>query len=150
MAETVNDPNKRDVEKANSIRVFLKAHRQLLMDATAGQGVDRHLLGLRAMVSQGEQQHAVFTDPLFSRSVSFDLSTSNVSPGDLYDGLGFGPAANVGYGINYSLSASSIRYCVTCKRDPQDPDKAIKFGNLVGDTLRRLLSLLGHHLESKL
>lgn len=116
------------------------------MEASSAQGVDRHLLGLRAMMT-GSEGHPLFTDPLFSRSVSFDLSTSNVSPGDLYDGLGFGPATAEGYGINYSVSTSSIRYCVTCRK--QD-GKAAVFREKVAESMRLLRGLLERHPSPKL
>jgi carnitine O-acetyltransferase len=102
------------------------------------------------MMQPPTESHPIFTDPLFTRSVSFDLSTSNVSPGDLYDGLGFGPATASGYGVNYSIAPDSIRYCVTCKREPGDDEKAAKFGDTIADTLHLLLSLTTHNVESKL
>lgn len=133
--------------KALAIRAFLAAHKQLMIEASNGQGVDRHLLGLRAMLSEGEQ-HAVFSqDPLFARSMSFDLSTSNVSPGDLYDGLGFGPATGEGYGVNYSISKDSIRFCVTCYYDHADPRKADSFKNAICQSLCGVYQLLSMPLS---
>ena len=144
MVHAVSDPSVNEREKALKVRAFLSAHRKLLVDATNGQGVDRHILGLRCMVNPNEQMPKVFTpaDPLFSRALSFDLSTSNVSPGDLYDGLGFGLATTSGYGVNYSISRDSIRYCVTCVNDVNDTDKASKFGNMVADCLVQLRGIL--------
>lgn len=150
MVEALADGHRSISEKASLVRMFLQEHRQLLVDASNGQGVDRHLLGLRAMLRNNET-HAMFSeDPLFTRSLSFDLSTSNVSPGDLYDGLGFGPATSAGYGINYSLSNNSIRYCVTCKKESTAPNKALQFGELITECLKQLYSVLSNHMESKI
>ena len=44
-----------------------------------GEGVDRHLMGLR-LVMEPNESHALFTDPAFSRSTHWTLSTSNMTP----------------------------------------------------------------------
>lgn len=150
MAEAFDDPKVSAAEKVNAVRQFFEAHRRLLVDSSNGQGVDRHLLGLRAMMRDGESHPLFAKDPLFGRSVSFDLSTSNVSPGDQYDGLGFGPATAVGYGINYSLSSDSIRFCVTCKVDPREPQKAAAFRQLLDKTIRDLHTILAKHPQAKI
>lgn len=67
----------------------LKAHTKYTVEATAGYGCDRHLLGLRMMLKEGEKA-SLFTDPAYLQSMNFKLSSSNVSPGDYFYG-GFGP-----------------------------------------------------------
>lgn len=42
------------------------------------------------MQDKGNEMAELFTDPSFLKSMQFKLSTSNVSPGDLFYG-GFGP-----------------------------------------------------------
>ena len=59
-----------------------KAHQSLVKDATFGKGVDRHLLALRMQAYEtGLTDVEFFTDPAYTRSTTFNLSTSNVSAG---------------------------------------------------------------------
>ena len=67
----------------------IKVHTKYTIDATNGKGVDRHLLGLRVM-QKGNEMADIFKDPAYLKSMYFKLSSSNVSPGDLFYG-GFGP-----------------------------------------------------------
>ena len=109
------DNKKIDLRKKQEIfRNYLSSHKEYLINASNGKGVDRHLLGLRSMVKEGEQMPAIF-DEVYWKSMWFDLSTSNVSPGEAFDGLGFGPATSSGYGINYSIAPENIRFSV-CSR----------------------------------
>jgi len=47
-----------------------------------------------------KRSHPLFTDPLFSRSQEWKLSTSGLSAGDQFRGTGFGAGWEDGYGIN--------------------------------------------------
>jgi hypothetical protein len=78
-----------------------------------GRGVDRHLLGLRCMMTQEEAANAaIFADPSYSQSMYFKLSTSNTSPGDFSWG-GFGPVVPEGYGSNYAIGKERIRLSIS-------------------------------------
>lgn len=59
--------------------------------AADGQGVDRHLFGLKKSVraDEGEAVPALFTDPAFARSSHWELSTSQLSS-KWFDGWGYG------------------------------------------------------------
>ena len=87
-----SDFGKTDAEKYETLKKALQSHNKNMIDATNGKGVDRHLLGLRVMMKQGES-HAMFKDPSYGASVNFELSTSNMSPGRAHLALGFGKAS---------------------------------------------------------
>lgn len=57
--------------------------------ASDGQGVDRHLFGLKKMLKEGEPLPEIFSDPAFGRSSHWELSTSQLSSRYL-DGWGYG------------------------------------------------------------
>jgi hypothetical protein len=61
-------------------------------------GVDRHFFGLSKMIRQDETPPALFSDPLFERSKTWILSTSNLPTCP-----GFGPAVDNGIGVGYGL-----------------------------------------------
>jgi carnitine O-acetyltransferase len=132
--------------KLEKLKAFLQAHKSYLIDASNGHGVDRHLLGLRSMVGEGEAQPGIFQDPIYWKSLSFDLSTSNVSPGESYEGLGFGPATSTGYGINYSIAPTNIRFSVTSWA-PLDPRR---MRDAVIGAMEDLAKLFAQQVPSKI
>lgn len=72
--------------------LFRKAvarHLQYAAWAADGQGVDRHLFGLKRMLKDGEPVPEIYNDPAFSRTNHWELSTSNLSSPSL-DGWGYG------------------------------------------------------------
>jgi len=52
---------------------------RLLRQSSMGEGVDRHLLGLRLVMAPGEA-HGLFADPAYAASTHWALSTSNMTP----------------------------------------------------------------------
>ena len=53
-----------------------------------------------------------FQDVNFTKSNTFILSTSNVSPGTFHYG-GFGPVALNGYGVNYSIANDQLKFSIS-------------------------------------
>jgi carnitine O-acetyltransferase len=93
--------------KAQLLKAAIDHHVQLTISSTNGQGVDRHLLGLRCMMTPEEAKSdvgAIFRDPAYMGSMTFELSSSNVSPGDYFYG-GFGPVAPSKFWTYVSLSS---------------------------------------------
>ncbi|KAJ2790366.1 hypothetical protein H4R21_006527, partial [Coemansia helicoidea] len=106
----------RDLPLQKKLRLFqqaVAAHLDLSRAAANGQGVDRHLLGLRAQIRDPDEaaRAALFQDPAFARSSSFVLSTSNVTPGDRFRGA-FAPVVPDGYGVCYALDKDDIKFGV--------------------------------------
>ena len=54
-----------------------------------GKGVDRHLLGLRLVMKDGEKS-PLFDDWAFTKSQEWKLSTSGLSAGLYFRGTGYG------------------------------------------------------------
>jgi carnitine O-acetyltransferase len=66
-----------------------KRHGQYAAWAADGQGVDRHLFGLKRMLREGEKVPEVYTDEAFAKSSHWELSTSQLSS-RFFDGWGYG------------------------------------------------------------
>lgn len=69
----------------------LQTHASLTREAATGRGIDRHLLGLRVMLSDSDdhgQRPKLLEDELFERSQMWKLSTSGLSAGHLFRGTG--------------------------------------------------------------
>ncbi|KAI9506230.1 hypothetical protein GGI25_002133 [Coemansia spiralis] len=92
----------------------IATHVENSIAAASGKGVDRHLLGLRAQIQTPEEaaKATLFQDPSYIQSMSFGLSTSNVTPGERFRG-GFAPVIADGYGINYAMDKNDIKFSVS-------------------------------------
>ncbi|KAI1316638.1 Carnitine O-acetyltransferase mitochondrial [Mortierella claussenii] len=101
-------------EKQRLLQKAIETHLEYMMAASAGKGVDRHLLGLRSMMQTPEEQKQalIFQDPSYIQSMYFRLSSSNMSPGDNFWG-GFGPVVPEGYGINYAIGKENIKFSIS-------------------------------------
>lgn len=94
--------------RAKLFREAVAAHSDYTREAMEGRGIDRHLLGLRLIARQrGEPMHAFFTDPLFARSSTWNLSTSTV-PMAHNSFPAFGPVVADGYGLCYNVKPDAI------------------------------------------
>ncbi|OAQ27852.1 acyltransferase ChoActase/COT/CPT [Linnemannia elongata AG-77] len=104
-------------EKQRLLQKAIQTHLEYMMAASAGKGVDRHLLGLRSMMQTPEEQKSalIFQDPSYIQSMYFRLSSSNMSPGDNFWG-GFGPVVPEGYGINYAIGKENIKFSISSLR----------------------------------
>jgi len=95
------------------LRAATDAHVTYMKKAKSGQGVDRHMLGLRMIcLESGMQLPTLFTDAAFSKSSRWRLSTSHCGSTNLQL-FGFGPVVPDGYGLGYMIKNDSISVCVT-------------------------------------
>ena len=64
-------------------------HIQYATWAADGQGVDRHLFGLKKLLKEGEPLPEIYKDPAFAKSSHWEVSTSQLSS-PFFDGWGYG------------------------------------------------------------
>ncbi|KAL4075558.1 acyltransferase ChoActase/COT/CPT [Scleroderma citrinum] len=94
----------------------LRVHVSLTRAAVTGRGIDRHLLGLRNVLSsEWDWLDTLFEHPDFWKSQTWRLSTSGLTAGWYFRGTGFGAPFSDGYGINYLIAPSLVRFCVDSK-----------------------------------
>ncbi|KII86664.1 hypothetical protein PLICRDRAFT_114012 [Plicaturopsis crispa FD-325 SS-3] len=116
-AEAMLDPDATDATRAGLFRKAVTRHLQYAAWAADGQGVDRHLFGLKRMLKDGEELPKIYTDEAFAKTSHWELSTSQLSS-DFFDGWGYGEVVPDGYGLSYSISDHYIRWTITSlKRD---------------------------------
>ena len=80
--------------------------------AAEGQGVDRHLFGLKKMLTPDEEVPEIYTNKAFGQTNHWELSTSQLSSKFL-DGWGYGEVVPDGYGLSYSIGDNYIRWTIT-------------------------------------
>ncbi|KAH7884917.1 acyltransferase ChoActase/COT/CPT [Phlebopus sp. FC_14] len=116
-AEAMLDEDVSDTRRADLFRLAIARHLEYARWAADGQGVDRHLFGLKKMLREDEAVPGIFTDPVYARTSHWELSTSQLSSRYL-DGWGYGEVVPDGYGLSYSIGERYIRWTMTSlKRD---------------------------------
>ena len=100
MVKAMLSPTRTEV-KLGLLREFVKKHDENSRQAFNGQGIDRHLLGLKLIAKQENLNPEFFSDISFSKTNYFRVSTSQV-PNPFLSFMGFGPVVEDGYGICYN------------------------------------------------
>ncbi|KAJ3516967.1 hypothetical protein NLJ89_g785 [Agrocybe chaxingu] len=112
-AEAMLDPKITDPIHLRSL--FQRAaarHIQYATWAADGQGVDRHLFGLKKLLKPSEPLPSIYTDPAFPATSHWELSTSQLSS-PYFDGWGYGEVVPDGYGLSYAIGDDYIRWTIT-------------------------------------
>ncbi|KAF8141592.1 acyltransferase ChoActase/COT/CPT [Boletus edulis] len=108
-------------EKVRLLRDAVKKHTRLATEATMGEGVDRHMLGLRLSRPSSLSGPALFTDPLYTRSSHWTLSTSAVFSSHL-GAYGWGEVVPDGFGVAYMTGfdgdiADYLQFTITSRAE---------------------------------
>ncbi|KAI8897824.1 acyltransferase ChoActase/COT/CPT [Globomyces pollinis-pini] len=121
--EAFDNPNFTALEKYALFQKAATAHVEYLKIASNGYGCDRHLLGLKLCLKEGES-HEIFTHPVFAKSSKWQLSTSALFPGKAVYGTGFGTVYPDGYGMNYTIESDMMKIGVESKVSCPDTSSA--------------------------
>uniref|UniRef100_A0A8C4F5K8 carnitine O-palmitoyltransferase n=1 Tax=Dicentrarchus labrax TaxID=13489 RepID=A0A8C4F5K8_DICLA len=142
------------------LRLFRAAsekHQNLYRMAMTGAGIDRHLFCLY-VVSKYLGVESLFLKEVLAEPWRLSTSQTPIQQMELFDmvnhpeyvscGGGFGPVADDGYGVSYSiLGENVINFHISCKHSCPDTD-AHKFGALIRKALHDLMQLLSpNHKE---
>ncbi|KAH7890779.1 acyltransferase ChoActase/COT/CPT [Phlebopus sp. FC_14] len=87
-------------EKLVLFKRAVKKHGQLAREAGMAEGVDRHMLGLKVVGGASQPLPALFTDPLYTRSSHWNLSTSAIFSKH-FTVYGWGEVVPDGFGVAY-------------------------------------------------
>ncbi|CAH1785909.1 unnamed protein product, partial [Owenia fusiformis] len=121
-------------EKAEALRKAIATHRKFTAWAINGQGIDRHLLGLKLQaIEAGMNVPDIFMDPSYSHHFYFRISTSQV-PAKCDALMLFGPAVPDGYGLCYNPKDEHINISITAFHTSPETDT-----NVFSNTLRQCL-----------
>ncbi|CAM0143209.1 Carnitine O-acetyltransferase mitochondrial, variant 2 [Umbelopsis sp. WA50703] len=103
-------------QKIAAFRAALKTQGAYMADCVNAHGVDRHLFGLKNSLQPNEPKPALFTDPAYSYSQTWYLSTSQLSS-QLFSGYGWGCVIPSGYGVAYMIKDNSLQFNVASVKD---------------------------------
>ena len=120
----------------------VQAQVALARSAAGGMGVDRHLLKLSILARQvgSQEATALFDDPLFERSSTWKISTSNVASPWLSH-FGFGPVCEDGYGFGYQVLDDSVPLHLTSWQSSKETVSSGEMYAAVSDALEDLRSV---------
>lgn len=97
----------------NLLRAAVAEHKDYVVETVSGNGIDRHLLGLKLTALEANQAvPELFNDPSYKRMMHFNLSTSQVGAKSEMC-LGFGPAVEDGYGLCYNPKGDHVLISVS-------------------------------------
>ncbi|CAM9514964.1 unnamed protein product, partial [Hapterophycus canaliculatus] len=99
------------------LRKAAESHIEYARSAAEGKDVDRHLFGLQRVL-RADESCPVFSDPLFSRSKHWRMSTSHLTH-EMFDSWGWGEVVPDGIGVAYSIKKRSLLFTVACRRRPE-------------------------------
>jgi carnitine O-acetyltransferase len=91
------DPHIPQEECIKLFRAALDAHVKYITSASDGRGCDRHLFGLKMCLKPGETTPSIFSDPAFSYSSSWYISSSQLSS-EYFNGYGWSQVIDEGWG----------------------------------------------------
>ncbi|XP_076158300.1 carnitine O-acetyltransferase b [Alosa pseudoharengus] len=108
-----DDPNVSREAKVELLREAVEAHTQLTDQALQGQGIDRHLLGLKLQaIEEGLSVPSMFMDTAYGLATHWKLRTGQV-PSNTDSVMCFGPLVPDGYAVCYNPQSDHIHFSVT-------------------------------------
>lgn len=141
-----------DQEKVQLLRAAVNGHKNYTVMAMSGEGVDRHLLGLKLTAIENNLPIPdLYKDDAYLRSTHFRISTSQVaSVANAF--MCYGPVVDDGYGICYNPRNDDIFLAVSAFNScPMTSAKSM--GQSLVDaleTMSQILSKAGERRMSKL
>ncbi|KAI8609541.1 hypothetical protein BC830DRAFT_1173461 [Chytriomyces sp. MP71] len=107
--KAMQDPKISNQKKGELGRKAIASQSSYMALAVDGKGVDRHLLGLRLLIEQGEEKPSIYNDPSYALSSHWNLSTSQISS-EYYNGYGWGEVVPDGYGCAYMVNSNVLQF----------------------------------------
>lgn len=109
--QQMESPDVSDADRLKALQAAVKEHVKLMRVATNGDGIDRHMLGLRVLASgSGAPMPEIFTDA--SYELKFKLSTSQTPATGMLGG-GFAPLAEDGYAASYVVAEDRLWFHIS-------------------------------------
>lgn len=102
-----------DSEREKKFREAVRRHIQYSTWAADGQGVDRHMFGLKKLLKEGEEVPELFKDKVNAKSGHWELSTSQLSSNYL-EGWGYGEGKSPSLFFLLPLPLPILRLPLSC------------------------------------
>ncbi|KAH6916065.1 carnitine acetyl transferase [Coprinopsis sp. MPI-PUGE-AT-0042] len=114
---SMDDPKMTPQQRKALFDAATKKHIDRAKLAGQGQGVDRHMFGLRRLLQPGEEAPALFNDPVLARSSNWVLSTSAIFSKH-FPAYGWGEVVPEGFGVAYMTGYNDrLQYTITSRKE---------------------------------
>ncbi|PPQ72312.1 hypothetical protein CVT26_007269 [Gymnopilus dilepis] len=114
---SMDDPAATPETRKKLFDAATRKHVNLAKAAGQGQGVDRHLFGLRKLLNEGEELPELYDDPVFKRSSYWVLSTSAIFSKH-FPVYGWGEVVPDGFGVAYMTGYDDrLQYTITSRKE---------------------------------
>lgn len=120
------DPSVTDAQRAQDFQGAVKSHLDFIKAATSGEGIDRHLLGLKFQLQDGEKPHPLFADPLYNYSSTWLISTSQLSS-NFHDAYGWSEVNPIGWGLAYQVNDDFLHINICTRRSSGNKSEQLKY-----------------------
>ncbi|CAL1534831.1 unnamed protein product [Lymnaea stagnalis] len=147
--KAMDDPSLSGTAKVDFLKKAVASHRKYTDETVSGQGIDRHLLGLKLIaVENGMNVPELFMDLSYKESTHYRLSTSQVA--SKYSSfLCFGPVVPDGYGICYNPQDNQLIFSISSFNNSPQTNSG-QFSQSLTKSLLDMQTLLASHPQSKL
>lgn len=146
MCRNWQDPTVSDEQRAADFKTAVNAHLEYIKAASNGEGVDRHFLGLKFQLKDGEVAHELFSDPLFGYSGTWLISTSQLSS-NYHDAYGWSEVNPIGWGLAYQVNNDFLHINVCTRRSSGNSSEQLRF--YLNEAADEIYEVLSKDLNSK-
>ncbi|KAJ6638879.1 Carnitine O-acetyltransferase [Pseudolycoriella hygida] len=112
-AKAMCDSSVSDSDKVKALRAAVTGHKDYATMAMKGEGIDRHLLGLKMIAKENSLPvPELYSDDGFVKSTHYRISTSQVASVNRLL-MSYGPAVDDGYGLCYNPRDDDMLFAIT-------------------------------------
>jgi len=116
-------------------------HRQLAIEASSGQGFDRHFWGMKHHARLNKLQlPKLLSNQTQKHMLNYNLSTSTLDM-EFAGSFGFAPVVNRGFGIGYFCHENQCMFDVSARKDVDFPT-ATEFSQAIEKSLNDIIAIL--------
>lgn len=130
-----------DAATPGQLDAAFAAHKRRIIQCKKGEGVDRHLLGLRVMAGELGLSTALFEDAAYRRLTTDFLSTTSLGTDDRIVRYIFAPTTDGGIGVDYSRRSTGEYEFVLIHGPKRDGDIE-EFAAALEDGISRIAALV--------
>lgn len=138
------NPTVSSAQRHEDLRNTINQHVDYTKAAINGLGVDRHFLGLKLQLKEGEEPHPLFRDEIFNYSQTWLISTSQLSSNFL-DAWGFSEVHPIGYGIGYSITDDYLHFNICTRRS--SGNDAEDLAHYISEAADEVFEVLSKHTD---
>eukprot|EP00094_Tigriopus_californicus_P009154 TCALIF_08825-PA protein Name:"Similar to Cha Choline O-acetyltransferase (Drosophila melanogaster)" AED:0.27 eAED:0.27 QI:137/0.87/0.77/1/0.87/0.88/9/137/551 len=127
-AKAMLDETAEPMARLDLFKRAMNKQTKIMSENITGEGLDIPMLGIReaCKILRPAQELPLFVDESYSRSVLFQLSTSQVTTTKLDDTfMGYGAVVPDGYGVSYNLLEDKIIFCISSFYMAMDTDSRL-------------------------